>query len=199
MPFRLTSQTCVGTFARLSLLCGLMVVGGSGCKSLGGSQTALIEQMVDKQEVAALLDPRVHLNSEFTKENGVQVFVAEYPFKRHDPAQHDFISVQVAPAGHFLNPVEYEARRASFKAQGVELPGDFPDIGMRAQSDVFGVGPGGASYGITFTTRDGLYDVRVMKSNLLPGDVSVPQISLEALARRIEARYNSKDKRPRGP
>ncbi|MDC0711206.1 hypothetical protein POL68_22240 [Stigmatella sp. ncwal1] len=151
----------------------------------------MIERLVDQHAVASVFPPRAHLDSQFKWVDGVQSLIVDYSFDRHDPAEHYLLLVSLAPAGHFLNPIQYEARRAAFQQTGRSLEAEFPSIGLRAQREFFGFGPGGASYGLTFTTQDGQQDVRVAVSLLLPNTVNEPNLDLDAFARHIEARYDA--------
>jgi hypothetical protein len=152
----------------------------------------MIERLVDEPLVAKAFEPTIPLSTRFDGEDEVQSFVAEYPFERRRPAQHFMLGISVARAGRFLDPVRYEARRAAFQGAEAAREAEFPAIGLRAQSEFFGFGPGGASYGLTFTTRDGRYDVRIVVSSLLPEEVVEPRLDLEGLARGIESRYDSR-------
>lgn len=181
----------MGNFARLVVLYGVLASGAWGCASTKGSHTALIERLVDERSAANAFQPRARLDSRFLQEDGVQSFIADLPFERRSPAEHYVLVVSVAPSGRFLDPAQYEARRAAFQQTGAGMRAEFPAIGLRAQRELFGFGPGGAAYGLTFTTRDGQYDVRIMVSSLLPDSVTEPELDLEALARDIEARYGS--------
>lgn len=183
-------------FVRFFVLYGALASGAPGCASTNGLRTALIERLVDKQSAANALHPNVPLDSRFIQADEVQSFIADHPFERRNSAEHYTLQVSVAPAGRFLDPVQYEARRATFQQAGAEMHAEFPAIGLRAQREFFGAGPGGASYGLTFTTRDGQYDVRISVSALLPEGVTEPNLDLEAFARDIEARYDSQFAKP---
>jgi len=152
----------------------------------------MIERLVDARLVAKAFEPTIPLRSRFEGMDDVESFVAEYPFERRRPAQHFMLQIAVARAGRFLDPVRYEARRAAFQGEDAAREAEFPAIGLRAQSEFFGFGPGGAAYGLTFTTRDGRYDVRIIFSSLLPEEVAAPELDLEGLARGIESRYDSR-------
>ncbi|ADO75624.1 hypothetical protein [Stigmatella aurantiaca] len=178
-------------FSRLVALYGWMASGAFGCASTNGTRTAMIERLIDKQAVASAFPPKAHLESQFVWADGVQSLMVNYPFERRAPAEHYMLLVSVAPAGHFLDPTQYEARRAAFEQTDAPIETQFPEIGLRAQREFFGFGPGGSSYGLTFTTQDGQQDVRVAVSMLLPETVNEPDLDLDAFARHIEARYDS--------
>lgn len=182
---------CVWAFGKLAVLSGVLVSGALGCASTPRSSTAMIERLVDDQSAENAFQPGVRLDSRFAREGEVQSFAAAYPFERLNPAEHYTLQVSIAPSGRFLDPIQYEARRAAFRQTGASSQDEFPEIGLRAQWEFFGVGPGGAAYGLAFTTRDGQYDVRITVSALLPETVTEPKLDLEAFARSIEARYDA--------
>ena len=67
----------------------------------------------------------------------------------------------------------------------------FPPMGARALREFFGVGPGGSAYGLTFTTKDKLYDVRIVMQMLLSNNAPDPACDVDVLARRIETKYRN--------
>lgn len=179
----------VGRMCRLFVLCAALAGGALGCPSTHRSSALLIERLIDTQTVMEVFPQKVHMDWRFARTDEVQSFIAEYVFERHQPNEHYSLEVSIAPAGRFLDPVRYEARRAVVQETGGGIQSEFPAIGLRAQWELFGVGPGGSSYGLTFTTQDSQYDVRIVVSELLPETVAEPDINLEVFAQRLEARY----------
>jgi hypothetical protein len=101
-------------------------------------------------------------------------------------------AIAVAPSGKLLDAGAHERRRKQPRS-AAETARDFPQIGKRAQLELLGFGPGGAAFGLTFTTSDGKLDVKVTVSNLLPEGVDVPDFDIEGTARRIALRYDHRD------
>lgn len=99
-------------------------------------------------------------------------------------------TVSVAPAGGFLDPKEVERERAASPPDTLER--DFPAIGLRARSEPVFFGPGGATYGVAFTTGDGRYDVKVALATGLAGDRPDPGFDPHAAALRLEALYRQR-------
>jgi hypothetical protein len=129
-----------------------------------------------------------------TGSDGVRHFIAQYPFKRRTPAEHYAIDIAVAPMGHFLNPILYKQRRNVAMQGDSAQKADYPAIGYRAQREFFGVGPGGAAYGLTFTTSDERFDIRITISSLMPEGVEGPQFDVDRFAQHLSDRYNSEVK-----
>lgn len=181
---------------------GILAVGlagvASGCVHAPAARPVRVEQWVDPRDLMNAFEPPLRLESRFVREGEVQSLLAEYAFARRHPDEHYVVVVSVAPAGHFLDAARYEARRAASDLSEQQARAEFPEIGLRAQREFFGFGPGGAAYGLTFTPRDGRCDVRILVSNLLPEEVPTPELDLEALARRLEARYEAAGMPPPG-
>lgn len=101
-------------------------------------------------------------------------------------------AVAVAPAGVFLDPKEVERARAASPPD--TLARDFPAIGLRARSEPVFFGPGGATYGVAFTTGDGKYDVKVTLAASPIGAQSDPSFDPHAAARRLETLYRGRQR-----
>jgi hypothetical protein len=106
------------------------------------------------------------------------------------------LTVHVAPAGTFLTAAKYKERldefRRQFSDRGPEFfRWQFPPVGSRAMQELHGFGPGGASFGWVFTTKDELFDVRVSMANLLSEGIPDPDCDPLELTHRTEARYES--------
>ncbi|MGH8621501.1 MAG: hypothetical protein ACRET3_05115, partial [Burkholderiales bacterium] len=127
--------------------------------------------------------------------DSTRVYWSEYQFARTDPWQHYTASVTVAKGGDLLDPRAYEERYRQMSRDSADrieqyLLTQFPHIGKRAHWDVGLAGPGGATFGLTFTTSDGRYDVRIMVSNLMPTGIDDPDFHIEGTARRISDLYD---------
>lgn len=99
-------------------------------------------------------------------------------------------AVSVAPAGGFLDPEEVDRARAASPPD--TLARDFPAIGLRARSEPLFFGPGGATYGVAFTTEDGRYDVKVTLATRLTGDLPDPGFDPYAAALRLGVLYRGR-------
>lgn len=107
-----------------------------------------------------------------------------------DPLEHYALEIVVAKAGEVIDADEHRRRRQAFATDGGSVEADFPPIGLRAQREFLGAGPGGAAQAIAFTTSDGGFDVRITLSMLLPAGVTAPKLDLEAFARRLSDAYD---------
>lgn len=107
-----------------------------------------------------------------------------------DPLEHYALEIVAAKAGEVIDADEHRGRRRTFATDGGSVEADFPSIGMRAQREFLGAGPGGAAQAIAFTTSDGVFDVRITLSMLLPAGVPAPDLDLEAFARRLSDAYD---------
>jgi len=66
---------------------------------------------------------------------------------------------------------------------------EFPRIGSRAQREIFGIGPGGSAYGLTFTTDDERFDVQFTITQRLPDTMAPQNIDIYPLAKRLNEAY----------
>ena len=93
---------------------------------------------------------------EVLEEDGARIYAAEVAFARTSPRQHYLCSVMVTAGGRLLDVDAYQRRRTRFERErgrtAESLAGQFPSIGRRAQREFLGFGPGGAGFGLTFTT-----------------------------------------------
>ena len=153
----------------------------------------LFDILITKDVVAGEFAPEKPIDFAVLESNaGIRRFSAEYRFNRQSAAEHFTLNISVAPVGRFLDPSAYKQRRDSDAQGDTASPADYPSIGKRAQREFFGVGPGGAAYGVTFTTTDGQFDIRIIVSNLMPDGTEEPQFDLEGFARRLSERYDAK-------
>lgn len=111
-------------------------------------------------------------------------------FDGRDPLEHYTLEIVAATAGRLIDADEHRRRRQAFANDGGSVEADFPSIGLRAQREFLGVGPGGAAQAIAFTTSDGVFDVRITLAMLLPAGVTAPDLDLEAFARRLSNAYD---------
>jgi hypothetical protein len=114
-------------------------------------------------------------------------------FKQTSENQYFLFGVVVAKAGVLLNKDEYEAERKKIerkKSDPSVLETQFPNIGKRAMKETGFFGPGGSSYGLVFTTSDGLYDVKLVISLLLPDTIDSPEIDIRNAAQLISNAYD---------
>jgi hypothetical protein len=120
---------------------------------------------------------------EVLEEDTARVYTARVIFVPTSPRQHYQCSVIVMSGGRLL---DVDAHQES-------VAGEFPPIGRRAQREYLVLGPSGAAFGLTFTTTDGRFDVRVMLGNLLPTGADVPDFDIDETARRISLLYDERD------
>lgn len=158
------------------------------------------DRIVDKNLLAAGFENDALLSFKIIKQANARIYEGSYQFSRKKSAEHYLLSISVAKAGQFLDVPSYQMRLATAKQQVPErgeeyLAHEFPDIGMRAQRNFFGAGPGGAAHGLTFTTADGKFDVRIMVSSLLPEGIKDPNVGIDAMARKIAERYDGQLKK----
>lgn len=136
---------------------------------------------------------------EINEERNVRSYLFEFQFKKTDPIQHYICAISVARAGAFIDPKLYEADYNRLKNEYMKAnPGrwmqqlrlDFPEIGRRAQYGHIAAGPGGAAFDLSMTTSDGMHDVKILISNLMPESVEGPDLDIEKIAKAISDRYN---------
>lgn len=169
----------------------------SGTVKLSWADTAesvgLFNALITKADIVREFGLEKAVDFTITTENdGVRHFVAEYLFDRRSPAEHYVLDIAVAPMGYFLDPILYERRKDTTEAWcDTSFEADYPSIGRRAQREFFGVGPGGAAYGLTFTTSDGRFDIRITVSSLMPEEIEGPHFDLDGFARRLSNRYDA--------
>ena len=173
---------------------------GTACGTTGRGVPDLesFDRIITKDLVAAGFREKVPVSFMVTDQDSLRVYVTDYPFPRTDPAQRYTCFITVSKAGVLIDLRAYEQRyskaQRDYADSGQEyLRSRFPQIGKRAQSEFFGVGPGGAAFGLTFTTSDERYDVRIILSNLLPVAVDDPGFDVDSTARRIAAAYDRTD------
>jgi hypothetical protein len=158
------------------------------------TELAVFDDIITRAEMARGLEREIPFSFDVHEENEARLYVGVFEFPRMRPREHYVFSAVVARAGVLLDVREYERRRAEFERQPNvsedALRAEFPAIGKRAQRNIFGFGPGGAGYGLTFTTSDGTFDVRIAVSNLLPSSVKTPNFRVFETARRISYLYD---------
>ena len=166
----------------------------------GGAPAAdlnVFDEMVTRTEMTAGFSRPHPFSFEVLEVDGVRVYAAQVAFARTLPRQHYLCSVMVAAGGRLLDVDAYQRRRMRFEREpgrtAESLAGEFPPIGRRAQRELLGFGRGGAAFGLTFTTTDGRFDVRVTLSNLLPANAEVPDFDVDETARRISLLYDERD------
>jgi hypothetical protein len=157
----------------------------------------IFDDLITRKLVASGFKRPIKFSFKVFEEDKTRSYISDYQFPRKKPTQHYTCSISVAPAGTFIAPQEYERRRAEVKREysdrGEEyLLHRFPPIGKRAQQDFSTFGPGGAIFGLTFTTSDGKFDVRISISNVLPDDVETPVFDIDGTAKRISQLYDRK-------
>jgi len=169
-----------------------------------GSDLKVFDDVITRNVMAAGLKTWIPFSFNVREHDNVRVYEGIYEFPRTGPAERYVFYAVVAPSGTLLDIREYERRRAELAEKPErskdESPSEFefPPIGKRAQRNVLSFGPGGAVFGLTFTTSDGKFDVRVAVSNLLPANVETPNFDIYETAQRISYFYDTKDIRDMG-
>ena len=128
-----------------------------------------------------------------------KLYSAELNFEKNSPYQHYICTINIAKSGAFINKEKFEESYIKHKETLLKKhPGnwqeiikiEYPDIGKRAIRDRGTFGPGGAMFSITFTSSDGLFDIKGSISNNLPEDVEDPELDLRDILRKISDFYD---------
>jgi hypothetical protein len=157
-----------------------------------GPRLAAFDEIVTQGLIAGGFQAPTPFAFSVREQDGARIYVAEHQFARTSSRHHYVCAIAVAPSGKLLDGAEHERRRKQPRSVA-ETARDFPHIGKRAQLELLGFGPDGAAFGLTFTTSDGKFDVKVTVSNLLPEGVDVPHFDIEGTARRIALHYDHRD------
>ncbi|MFH0925258.1 MAG: hypothetical protein V1872_06445 [bacterium] len=155
----------------------------------------LFDKLITKEFVASGFKERISFSFEISEEDEVRSYTGTYQFHMEDPGGYCIVSISVAEAGRFINLKDYEQSYADTKKnyadRGEEyLLSQFPEIGKRAQTNFFGVGPGGSAYGITLTTSDDKFDVRIAIGMLIPYTLKDPDFDIKGIAKRLSNLYD---------
>lgn len=174
--------------ALLGTACGTHASGLPDLKSF--------DRIITRDLLAAGYRDSVPLSFGVVDQDSTRVYWSEYQFARADPAEHYTCAVTVAKAGQLLDRREHEERYRRFQRDYADrgpayLLHEFPHIDRRAQREFIAFGPGGAAFGLTFTTSDGRYDVRIVVSNLLPNSIEEdPDCDVDSTAKTISELYD---------
>lgn len=174
-----------------------LLVACSNDKPIPPPDIIVFKKIITKELMTAgFKQPDVALVFQTKQKNGTQIYEAMVNFTQTNPDQHYVSSISVAKVGTFLSPADYEQRKTAVKQEAGnttdKMRNQFPDIGKRATQEFWGAGPGGASFGLTFTTSDENFDVQIAVSNLLPDGVEDPDFNVEATARKISNLYDQR-------
>ncbi len=153
------------------------------------------DKIVTRELVTSAFQRRIPISFEVLQHDSTRIYRSDYQFRRADSADHYTCFITVAAAGTLLDSRNYQhlysETERNYADRGKEyLLRQFPRIGKRAQRNVFAFGPGGAAFGLTFTTSDTTFDVRIMVSNLLPAGIEDPGFDVDGAARRISELYD---------
>ncbi|MDZ7637517.1 MAG: hypothetical protein U5J83_04610, partial [Bryobacterales bacterium] len=99
-----------------------------------------------------------------------RIYALRIPAGGDSPEPYFLCVVRVSPGGTLLTRERWEERRrvlqATYPDRGPEfLENESPAIGLRALREPVFAGPGGASFGLAFTTHDALFDVQLTATN----------------------------------
>ncbi len=90
-----------------------------------------------------------------------------YLFSHRPSAQESerlFLStIVIAPVGQLLDKKQHQTDRQNASTQ--QLIQDFPELGTRARTLPAFFGPGGASFGVVFTSMDDKFDIKIIVSD----------------------------------
>ena len=155
------------------------------------------DDLITRELVTAGFKRPIRFSFKTFEHEKARVYESAYQLRQRRPAEHYICLIGVAPSGALLDPQEYDRRLSEVEQQAASRHGEYlseelPSIGKRAMRQFFGFGPGGAAYGLTFTTSDGKFDIRITISNLLPKGVKDPGFDLLKTARQISLRYDRK-------
>jgi hypothetical protein len=189
--------------SRFVYVCGILLqLLATACsKPVPASTDAQIfDRIISKSSLLEHMERKVDLQFRVATDADRRLYEAVYAFPATRPDQHYVCAVTVAPAGTLLDPKQYSDVRAELAQRGDDearrrLATEFPQIGLRAMLDAGSFGPGGASYGLTMTTADQKFDVKVSVSNLMPEGVPDPKLDLAGTARMISDRYDAETSR----
>ncbi len=159
----------------------------------------MFDKIITKEAAIGKEVDKYLFSSDANEGHHVRNYVFEYQFEKTDPYHHYIFSISVAEAGKFIDPKQYEKEYSRLKGEYMksyparwkqQLLIDFPKIGQRAQRGHITAGPGGTAFEFLFTTSDGMYDIKLLISNLMPGTIESPDLEIEQIAKVISSRYN---------
>jgi hypothetical protein len=155
------------------------------------------DNLITRELVTAGFKRPIRFSFKTFEHEKTRIYESAYQLKQKRSGDHYICLIGVAPSGVLLDPEEYDRRRAEVEQEAASRSGEYlseelPSIGKRAMRQFFGFGPGGAAYGLTFTTSDGKFDVRITISNLLSNGVKDPGFDVLKTARQISLRYDRK-------
>lgn len=112
----------------------------------------------------------------------------EYLFKKSSPYQHYIVEIEFDRNGYMLDPAAYQKALAQSEKSRKTLQHQqyFPQIGLRAQYQFLGAGPGGAAEQLVFTSTNAQWDIRISMSHLLADNITGPERSISDLANYID-------------
>ncbi len=165
----------------LAFLCTLLAFVATACTDLADRRGMSLYDW-DEIVTVELAGPGPALAREILEQADERVY-SLYPA---DGGRGLSIAIAVARGGSRLPVAEWQQAFAA--AEGTIRERDFPSIGARARVATPRFSPDGALSGVTFTTRDGAFDVVV---SLLEEGGGGPRQEITAieLARRIETAY----------
>jgi hypothetical protein len=155
----------------------------------------VFDSLITRELIAAFWTPAPAFKFESTTPTApgqaIKHFTAELEFERQHEQQHYLVDVAIGEAGHYLQATTFQQRKDSDIQRDAAAIADYPTIGARAKREFLGAGPGGAAYGLTFTTTDERFDVRITVSNLLPDAITVPTFDIDGFAQRLSHSYDA--------
>lgn len=147
----------------------------------------VFSKIINKKLISNTLHNKLTFN--FTQENVKnKIYYVNVSYNFPDDS-YATITIEVTKHGLLLSKEKYMKQRekiSKLNKKWLEL--FFPDIGKMAVYG-FALGPNGGGDGITFTTKDEKYDIKIDQSSHMNKDFSL-DLSTISLAVVIEKKYN---------
>lgn len=168
--------------------------------SCGGRQTdsAQFDDIVTEALLREGFDQQVEAT--FARESTQELrayWLQVPPPSANRPTQFE-LSVTVKASGAFLSPEKWEERRAAVMAlypnrDSAFIESEFPRVGLRAMKLAGPAGPGGATYGLVFTTQDNKFDIQMTVFQPSSDGAEVPEYHLSRVAQKMANAYQRKN------
>ncbi len=176
-----------GNYQNLKLYCScvLLFVIIAGC---GHSESVIQGRALDKQGFQKFFGEQTPIYFKRAESDSRVKFEIEYLFEKSSPYQHYIVEVEFDRNGSMLDQAAYQKALAQSEKSRNPLQHlqYFPQVGLRAQYQFLGAGPGGASEQLVFTSTNLQWDIKISMSHLLPDNITGPERSISDLASYID-------------